>query len=198
MSHLAETILHAAHAQTEGGLVSPKDFLNLASRPAIDQTFTRLTREGKLLRVSRGAYSVPVSSRFGTRPPAPEKIVENYASRHGETVVPHGAAAANTLGLTHQVPVKEVFLTSGPNRTLRLGLRTVELKHAPRWLLVLGQRPAGMAIRALSWLGPIHAKEALGQLHAKLPAEEWAALIANRSMMPAWMAKAVSESHAHG
>lgn len=198
MSPLAKTILNSAHAQSEGGLISPKEFLHLGNRAAIDQTLTRLTHEGKLLRISRGAYSAPVAGRFGERPPASEKVVESFAEKHGETVVPHGAAAANRLGLTAQVPVKEVFLTSGPNRTLHLGARIVELKHAPRWQLALGKRPAGMAVRALSWLGPEHVQQALSQLQEELTGEEWAALVTCRAILPAWMAKAVSETLAHG
>jgi hypothetical protein len=54
MSHLSEAILSAAQALPEGGLISPKEFLHLASRAAVDQTLTRLAREGKLLRVGRG------------------------------------------------------------------------------------------------------------------------------------------------
>ena len=38
MSHLAETILSAAQALPEGGLLSAKEFLHLASRAAVDQT----------------------------------------------------------------------------------------------------------------------------------------------------------------
>jgi hypothetical protein len=35
------------------------------------------------------------------------------SSQRGETIEIHGAAAANKLGLTTQVPVREVHLTSG-------------------------------------------------------------------------------------
>lgn len=198
MSILVNTILQIVHAQPEGGLISPKDFLHLGTRAAIDQALARLAKQGKLLRIRRGAYSAPVTGRFGERPPAPEKVVERYAEKHGETVVPHGAAAANWFGLTTQVPVKEIFLTSGPTRTLQLGMRSIELKHAPRWQLALGKRPAGMAVRALSWLGPEHARQALMQLQEKLAGEEWGALAASRAILPAWMAKAVSETMAHG
>lgn len=44
----------------EGGLLSPKEFLHLGTRAAIDQTLTRLTKEGLLLRVGRGVYALPV------------------------------------------------------------------------------------------------------------------------------------------
>ena len=197
MSQLTSSILAAAHALPEGGLVSPKEFLHLASRAAVDQALTRLTREGKLLRVARGAYTLPVAGRFGSRPPSTETIIEAIASTQGETVVPSGAAEANALGLTNQVPAREVFLTSGPSRTLQLGKRTVELKHGNRWQLALGKRPAGKAIRAIAWLGPEHASPALQKLHHTLPAEEWAALQGARRSMPGWLARAVSEADLH-
>jgi predicted transcriptional regulator of viral defense system len=57
----------------QGLLQSAKEFLHLASRAAVDQSLTRLTREGKLMRVGRGAYAAPVVSRFGTRPPRPKQ-----------------------------------------------------------------------------------------------------------------------------
>jgi hypothetical protein len=198
MSHLNEAILSAARALPEGGLISPKEFLHLASRAAVDQSLARLAREGQLLRVGRGAYALPVAGRFGSRPPSTEAVVEAIQSTHGEVVVPNGAAEANALGMTTQVPTREIFLTSGPTRTLRLGNRIVELKHGSRWQLALGKRPAGKAIRALSWLGPEQAPSALRILQTKLPAEEWAALHAARAVLPGWMARAVSEMNAHG
>ena len=130
MNTIPETILQHALSLPEGGVLSPKEFLHLGNRAAIDQAFSRLAKAGKLLRVSRGAYAAPISSRFGSRPPAPQKIVETLAERTGEAVTPHGASAANALGLTQQVPVREVFLTSGKTRTLKLGNSEVLLKHA--------------------------------------------------------------------
>lgn len=59
------------HRLPEGSLILPKEFLHLASRAAVDQTLARLAREGKLLRVVRGAYTKPLTSRFGSRPPPP-------------------------------------------------------------------------------------------------------------------------------
>ena len=194
MSQLAQSILSAAQTLPEGGLLSPKEFLHLASRAAIDQTLTRLVKEGQLLRVGRGVYALPIQSRFGVRPPDTQSVVKAMESASGEVIVASGAAEANALGLTTQVPVREVFLTSGRSRTLQLGNRSVELQHASRWLLALGKRPAGRAIRALSWLGPEHGSTALKTLHAQLPTEEWSAMYCARSMLPSWMARAVSEA----
>lgn len=177
--------------------MSPKEFLHLGSRAAVDQAFSRLAREGKLLRVARGTYVAPVVSRFGSRAPAPEKVVRSLAKRSGEIVVPHGANSANALGLTQQVPIKEVYLTSGRTRKLKLGKGEILVKHAPRWMLTLGTRPAGEAVRALAWIGPTHADVSLASLHRTLPPAEWKALTSARSALPSWMAKAIGEEAAH-
>ncbi len=61
------------------------------------------------------------------RAPSVEQAVEALASQRGESIVPSGAAAANTLGLTTQVPVRSVYLTSGRTRTMNLGKHVIEL-----------------------------------------------------------------------
>lgn len=197
MGHLTETILRASQSLPEGGLLSAKEFLHLASRAAVDQTFSRLTREGKLMRVGRGIYAAPIVSRFGSRPPSTEAVVKAIESVSGEVIVSNGATEANALGITTQVPTREVFLTSGRSRKLQLGNRTVELKHSNQWQLVLGKRPAGMAVRALAWLGPEQASSALKILQAKLPPAEWAAMRSARAILPSWMACAVSKASEH-
>ena len=194
MSSLPRTILSNAESRPEGGLVSPKEFLHLGSRAAVDQAFSRLAKEGLLLRVGRGIYVMPVSSRFGPRAPAPEKVVQSLAVQSGEVVTPHGANAANALGLTQQVPIREVYLTSGRSRTLRLGRQDVTVKHAPRWMLTLGDGQAGAAVRALAWMGPMHVRESLAALRRTLPSAEWQALTAGRAGLPSWMAKAIGEA----
>lgn len=175
MSTLPETILRQARSLPEGGVLSPEEFLHLGSRSAVNQAFSRLSNAGTLLRVARGVYAAPVSGRFGSRAPAPEKIVNALAERSGEIVVPRGTSAANALGLTRQVPIREVYLTSGRTRKLKLGRLEVLVKHAPRWMLALGTRPAGAAVRALAWIGSTHLGKSLALLRRTLPRSEWKA-----------------------
>lgn len=198
MHTLPESILLHARSLPEGGVLSPKEFLHLGSRVAVDQAFSRLNKAGKLLRVARGTYVAPVSSRFGSRAPAPGKVVKAMAEQSGETIAPHGASAANALGLTQQVPTREVYLTSGRTRKLKLGRSELLVKHAPRWMLALGNRPAGAAVRALSWIGPAHAGSSLVELHRTLPATEWQTLTAARAILPSWMAQAIGQEAARG
>lgn len=192
MQPLAQRILEYATGLPEGTPLVAKGLLHLGNRAAIDQALCRLTRRSALLRVERGIYAVPVSTRFGTRAPAASAVVEGLAQQRGETVVPHGAAAANELGLTTQVPVRAVYLTSGRSRTLKLGAQTIEFRHAPRWQLVLAGRPAGKILRALTWLGPQHANEAIRKLRPLLSASDLAEVASSRGQLPTWMAKEVS------
>ncbi len=198
MTTLPESILLHSQSLSEGGVLSPKEFLHLGSRAAVDQALSRLTKEGKLLRVARGTYVTPVSSRFGARAPAPDKVVQALASQRGEVVTPHGANAANALGLTQQVPTREVYLTSGRTRKLKLGRSEVLVKHAPRWMLALGPGPAGAAVRALAWMGPAHVGESLAALRRTLPPAEWQALTSARAALPSWMARAIGEEAIRG
>lgn len=198
MNTLPEIILQQARSLPEGGVLSPREFLHLGSRSAVDQAFSRLARTGRLLRVARGTYAIPISSRFGSRTPSPEKVIRALAEQSGEIVVPHGASAANTLGLTQQVPIREVYLTSGRTRKLKLGRSEVLVKHAPHWMLALGTRPAGSAVRALAWIGPTHAGKSLALLRRILPLSEWQMLTSTRATLPGWMAQAIGEEAARG
>lgn len=192
MHTLAKQILeHAAELQ-EGTPLVAKELLHLGNRPAIDQVLSRLVARGNLLRAGRGIYVLPVESRFGTRAPSTVKMVEGLANQRGETIVSHGAAAANALGLTMQVPMRAVYLTSGPNRCLKLGAQTVELRHAPIWQLIFPGRSAGEVVRALAWLGPEKAAEAIPKLRARLLPSELKEVVSARSRLPTWMAKEIS------
>ncbi len=195
---LPEQIAQQAKTLPEGGVLSPKEFLHLGSRAAVDQAFSRLVKSGRLLRVARGSYTPPVTSRFGSRAPAPQKVVESLAAARGDSVVPHGAAAANALGLTQQVPIREAYLTTGRTRRIKLGRSEVIVKQAPRWMFVLGSQPAGAAIRALAWLGREHAQESVRKLHRSLSQFEWQALTSHRASLPAWMAEAIGREAARG
>ena len=183
-----------AEGLPEGTPLAAKCLLHLGNRAAVDQALSRLTERGQLIRAGRGVYLRPVASRFGTRAPSVEQTVEALASQRGEVIVSNGAAAANALGLTTQVPIRSVYLTSGRSRTMNLGKQVIELRHAPRWQLTLANRPAGEAVRALAWLGPEKAEEALKMLKRKMPAGAFGELVAVAPQLPTWLARSVGKT----
>lgn len=198
MQTLAKQILEHAARLPEGTPLAAKELLHLGSRATVDQVLSRLARRGTLLRAGRGIYVLPVESRFGTRAPSAAKMVEGLAHQRGETITSHGATAANALGLTTQVPMRTIYLTSGRSRRLKLGAQTVEFRHAPAWQLVLPGQAAGEVVRALAWLGPEKAAAAIRQLRTKLPASQLEEVVSTRARLPTWMAQQVSALIPHG
>jgi hypothetical protein len=175
-----------------GTPLSAKRFLHLGERAAVDQALSRLARSGHLLRAARGLYLRPVETRFGLTAPGLEATMKALEHETGEVIVPAGAAAANRLGLTTQVPVRSVYLTSGRSRQLALGAQVIELRHAPRWQLVLPGRPAGEVVRALAWLGRERGAKVTPRLARTLGPEAVQELSAARGRLPTWLAEEVS------
>ena len=130
MESLPKRIMRHARSLTEATPICAGALLHLGNRAAVDQALSRLARSGDLLRVCQGVYMRPVETRFGPAAPSVSKAVGALADLWGETIVPCGGAAAHVLGLTAQMPVRSVYLTSGPSRRLQFGSLAVELRHA--------------------------------------------------------------------
>lgn len=192
MKTLPETILDHSRQLPEGGMLTPKEFLHLGSRAAVDQAFSRLAKAGLLMRAARGLYVAPIATRFGMRAPTVEMTVRSLAQKTQEEITDCGARAANALGLTTQVPVREVFLTTGRSRMLVLGGSTVEIKRAPKWMLLLSATLPGAVIRALGWLGEGHVSGVKEKLRELLSPSDWQTLGSVRFLLPSWIALAIS------
>ena len=198
MTALSAQILERAGRQPEGSLLAAKEFLALGKRDAVDQALRRLANRGQLVKITRGRYALPVHSRFGTRPPAPELVMARLQDEQGDQLLSSGVASANALGLTTQVPVQQTFLSRTRSRKrYRFGKQEVTLRQAPRWQFLLADRPAGQAIRALAWLGPDQAGAALPKLRKALPQQDWDALLAVRAELPSWLVELLNEQAAH-
>lgn len=139
----------------DGAVVTPKDFLDLAGRDAVDQALGRLVKSGALLRIGRGLYHLPRSNKaIGiTVPPDADSVADALGRQTGSEIAPTAAVTANRLGLSTQIPAKPVYLTSGRSRTVRVGSRTFRLKHASPRKMPDTSTNAGRVIQAIQALG---------------------------------------------
>jgi hypothetical protein len=138
-----------------GKAFSAKDFLDIASRGAVDMTLTSLTRQGRIRRIRRGLYDVPkVNAALGGKlSPDIDEAAQAVARRQRWKIVPDGAWAANLLGLSTQVPSKIIYLTDGPNKEMVIGRRSIHFKHArPKAMAGPEGKPA-LVVQALRYLG---------------------------------------------
>ena len=198
MNSVPSRIVAYAKSQPEGALFGANELLGFGARAAVDQALVRLVNAGDIMRVARGTYTLPVATRFGLRGPDELLLARSYARREGVTIARHGADEAHRLGLSTQVPVKTVWLTSGRAALLSVGSQTVAFKPAAQWLLADPGGRAGALLRAVAWLGVDEAVEQLRALGPSLSAAERETLLDARGQMPGWMAKAVSDSLSHG
>ena len=77
---------------------------------AVAQALSRLTRQGRVERLSKGVYYSSRNTAFGKSRPNPAAI-QKLASRR-QTVFPSGIAAANLLGFTTQTAKRNEVATS--------------------------------------------------------------------------------------
>lgn len=182
-------ILARIRGKGKGAVVVPADFLDLGSRQAVGVALHRLTKNGTIRRLARGVYDFPKRHAvLGLLVPSPEAIARALAGRDRTRLQPTGAYAANTLGLSEQVPAKAVFLTDGPSRKVKIGPMTIELRQTtPRNMAAAG-RLSGLVIHALRELGASHVTpERVAHLKRTLPADKRRELLNDLTVAPAWM-----------
>jgi hypothetical protein len=178
-----------------------KDFLDIASRGSIDVALASLTSAGKIRRIRRGLYDLPIVNPDlgGELSPDIEEASRTIARRNRWTIIPSGPWAANLLGLSTQVPAKIVYLSDGPSKKVSLGRRYIQFKHARPQSLGSGDRKSVLVVQALRYLGKDGVDDqALSVLRRSLSGSERKQLLKNTRFGVDWIhrvAKKLAEVH---
>jgi predicted transcriptional regulator of viral defense system len=111
-TNITKAVKKRIRTKKPGWVFTPREFVGLGTRAAIDQALSRLQRRGQIRRLTRGVYEFPrVHPRIGTLAPSPESVAQAVAARtHGHILVSE-TKALNLLGLSTQVPVQNLYLT---------------------------------------------------------------------------------------
>ena len=133
---------------------TPRDFLDLGSREAVDQVLHRLTRGGDIRRVARGLYDRPKANSLTGKPtnPDPRSVVDALARRDQARILVNGMTAANDLGLSDAVPARIVVHTDARLKPIKLGNLQIDFKTTAPSKLYWAGRPAMRVVQALHWL----------------------------------------------
>jgi hypothetical protein len=187
---IAPKILKRARHKGPGAVSTSADFLDLGNRAAVDQALSRLNRSGQLRRIKPGIYLYPAFSKMLNRevPPSSSEVTAAIVRKNGWAVQPSGAAAANALGISTQVPARVVLRTDGPSRTIDAGGWKIELKHtAPRFFL-RGRQHSGQVMQALRWMGRDGVtQESIDHLRKILPPSAKKELRSDLTRAPLWL-----------
>ena len=108
----------------------PKALLMISDFPQYDPTYiskllSAADDDGRLVRLANGIYMKPARTQYGIAMPSMVQIAE----RDHVQILPVGETAENMFGLSEQVPMKAVFLTSGSARPINISGRTIEFKR---------------------------------------------------------------------
>ena len=138
-----------------GSVVTPKDFLDLASHETVRQILSRLAKEGKIRRLLRGVYEYPVFSEMLKAPasPDPDAIAHAIARAHGWTIVPAGETALNILGLSTQVAAQWQYFSDGPSKRYTWEGGVFILKHRTNKETTKLSPKTALVVQALKTLG---------------------------------------------
>lgn len=133
---------------------TPSDFVDLASRDAVDKTLQRLTKAEALRRIDRGLYDQPGFNKLTQKPnpPDPRSVIDAVGRRDQTRMLIDGMTAANDLGLTDAVPAKIVVHTDARRRPIKLGNVTITFRPTAASKLFWAGRPAMRLVQALHWL----------------------------------------------
>ncbi len=165
------------------------DLLRFGTRASVDQALSRLVRAGVIDRITRGVFARPRTNPYvGKVPPAPEKVARALARASDSVMEVHGSEAAREFGLTTQVPMRPVYVTSGRSRIVHAGGVEIQMRHVADSRLLLAGRPAGRAFAALMYLGKNEVTPCtIKSIKHRLPPQEFDALLSAASSMPSWL-----------
>ena len=158
---LKSAILNRIRADTPRKVWTPSDFVDLASRDAVDKTLQRLTKAETLRRINRGLYDQPGFNRLTQKPNPPDlrSVIDAVGRRDQTRMLVDGMTAANDLGLTDAVPAKIVVHTDARRRAIKLGNVTITFRSTAASKLFWAGRPAMRVVQALHWLRDLLARE---------------------------------------
>ncbi len=133
---------------------TPRDFVDLGSRAAVDKTLQRLVAAGDLRRIDRGLYDRPRENGLTGRPTVPDyrAIIRAVTRRAQARALIDGMTAANDLGLTTAVPARIEVLVDTRLKPIRLGNQEIHFRSAAPSRLYWAGRPAMRIVQALHWV----------------------------------------------
>lgn len=155
----------------------------------VGKVLSDLAKQEVIYRLSRGVYLKAVKTRFGLVYPSTEEIAKAIAERDNAEVLPTGSAALNILGLSTQVPMNPVFLTSGSARKIKCGNKTITFKRGvPKNFAVKGQMMR-LLVQAMKAIGEKNITDEelseIGSLLHKYPEKD--TIKHDLTVMPSWI-----------
>ena len=136
-----------------GWVFTHMDFAHLGNMATVERILSRLVIFKEIKRVRRGIYYITEMSRWGEVPPSQAAIIQALSRGMNTEFVPDGANALYQLGLTQQVPMKQVYLTDKQISTIFIGKTEIEFKKVSPKKLSGAKNGVAVYLSAIEYLG---------------------------------------------
>lgn len=190
-----KSILASVYGHGRGWVFTPSHFKGFGSRDAIASALKRYNQSGLIRRLGHGLYDYPKTHPdIGVLEPSLDMVAKALAGREAIRLQPSGAYAANLLGLSTQVPMRVVYLTDGPSRTVKVGNRDITLKNTTPKNMAMAGTISGLVVQALRYLGRKNVdQDVIAQLGSRLDDDARRQLMRDIRHVPAWIAEIVRD-----
>jgi hypothetical protein len=165
------------------------------SDAAIRKIASQLVKEKVILRLAKGIYIYPKEdSLLGTLKPSLEEVANAIARRDNIRLQPTSALALNKLGISTQIPMKQVYYTDGTQRSITIGKGTIIFKQRSPRRVAQKSYIVALIIAAIEELGidglTIEIKQKLKETLAK---EEMKIIQEDSLTAPVWVRTIIKE-----
>lgn len=178
----------------QGKLHCVADFYDLGNDRVVRQALIRLEKRGILERIKRGVYLLPeVDMELGVLHPSLDEIARTIAERDNVQILPSGVLALNILGLSTQVPMNAVYVTTGASKIVRVGKRKITFRRVTPKYFAFKAKISPLIVFALQEIKEKNITEdIIKQLQSVLEkSNELELLLDDSKKYPAWIRKII-------
>ena len=173
----------------KGKIIFAEDFKKFGSSEVVRITLFRLCKKGLIVRLSPGIYLYPKRDKDGSIfYPSIHDVIKQIAKRDKAKIMPTGLYALNALGLSTQVPMRFVFLSSGTARTVKIGKVCVTFKKTAPKNLSYKSKVCSLVIFELKEIGKGNVNDdELTKIHEALSHETVEKIMHDTLLAPQWI-----------
>ncbi|MGB4191995.1 MAG: DUF6088 family protein [Rickettsiales bacterium] len=188
MTNISKNIIARITTNQKGWGFSPKDFLDIGARAAVNQVMSRLTRK-----IARGIYDYPKTNpTIGILSPNIDDLAKIVANKTGDRIFHSGAMATNLLGLSTQLPMKIVYATTGKSCVRQVGNQNIVFQHTRIPIFDGLPLPYNLALQSMAYLGKAALDDdMIHQYSQKLSNDDKLKISKVVAHLPSWMSDAI-------
>lgn len=198
MESIDNKILESIKKRGRGVVFFKDEYAHYSNPKRVQKALEQLVDKGLVIRVARGIYCYPKKDKVwntGYLPPSYDDIANAIAKKERAKIVPTGVHALNRLGLSEQLPMRFVYLTSGRTRKVELtDGHMLQFVHTALKNLQFYDRTAMLVTFALKEIGKDRlTDEQKEQVLQLLKEEDTNALKHDLALMPDWIQTIVQQ-----